>query len=129
MNGRERMTRAIEFKGPDRVPIMSGGVVPMTGLDHVMLYTVPPMSWQPQEPYYPYVHPLMIKFKLWRSKRKLPRNWLEMTREAIDEWGVIWEASGISFLGEARQGPLEDGWELLDDFKPPDFSDPTLTWL
>jgi uroporphyrinogen decarboxylase len=115
MNGRERQTRAIEFKGPDRVPILVRDLFP--------LFHLPPMSWQPEEPYYPYVHPMAIKLRLWKSKRKLPKNWLDLTRVAIDEWGVIWATSGLSALGEVRHGPLEDGWELLDEFKPPDFTD------
>jgi uroporphyrinogen decarboxylase len=115
MNGRERLKRAIEFKGPDRVPITIRDLFPLLHL--------PPMSWQPEEPYYPYVHPAAIKLRLWRSKRKLPKDWLNLTREAIDEWGVIWVTSGLSALGEARHGPLEDGWELLDTFKPPDYTD------
>ncbi len=65
----------------------------------------------------------MIKFRLWRSKRKLPKNWLDITREAIEQWGVVWETSDISYLGKARHGPLEDGWEVLDEFRPPDFTD------
>jgi uroporphyrinogen decarboxylase len=115
MNGRERLKRAIEFKGPDRVPLPIWDLFP--------LFHLPPMSWQPEEPYYPYVHPAAIRLRLWRSKRKLPKDWLNLTRTAIDEWGVIWATSGLSALGEARHGPLEDGWELLDTFKPPDYTD------
>ncbi len=47
MNGRERMIRAIEFKGPDRIPIMASGLIPFTGFDYTVLFAAPPMSWQP----------------------------------------------------------------------------------
>jgi len=59
MNGRERITRAIEFKGPNKVPQPMRDLFP--------LFFVPPGSWQPRQPYYPYVHPLIIKGKLGAS--------------------------------------------------------------
>jgi len=115
MTGRERMKRAILFLGPDRIPQSFSDVFP--------LFYVPPMSWQPPAPYYPYVHPVAIKFRAWRSKRKLPENWLKLTRVAIDEWGTTWRVSAISSLGEVIHGPLEDDWRLLDSYRPPDMGD------
>lgn len=115
MTGRERMKRAIMFLGPDRIPHGFRDVFP--------LFNLPPMSWQPPEPYYPYVHPLAIKFRAWKPRRKLPKNWTKLDRTAIDEWGTIWRASAISTLGEVIHGPLEDGWRLLDSYRPPDMSD------
>ncbi len=115
MNGRERLKRAIHFQGPDRVPVSFKDVFP--------LFHIPPMSWQPPEPYLPYLHPLMIKARLWRSKRKLPKGWLNTTRTAIDEWGTVWRISPISTQGETMKCPLEDSWELLEKFQPPDFTD------
>ena len=115
MTGRERMKRAIHFRGPDRVPVSFKDVFP--------LFMLPPESFQPPEPYYPYIHPWIIKARLWRSKRKLPKGWLNQTRVCIDEWGTIWRISKISTQGETVKGALEDGWHLLDSFKTPDFKD------
>ena len=115
MTSRERMKKAIHFQGPDRVPISFKDLFP--------LFLIPPSSWQPQEPYYPYLHPWIIKTRLWRSRRKLPRGWPKQTRICIDEWGTTWKMSPIANQGETVKGAFEDGWHLLDDYKPPDFKD------
>jgi len=115
MDGKERARRAIEFTGPDRVP--------QSARDFFPLFHLPPSSWQPAEPYYPYVHPLIIKAGLWKPARMLEPGWLEKKREAMDEWGCIWITSGISSLGEIKRGALQDGWEGLNDLRIPDFSD------
>jgi len=115
MNSRERMRRAILFQGPDRVPHSFKDVFP--------LFQVEPASWQPEEPYYPYVHPMIVKYGVWKSRRPLPKGWLKLTREAIDEWGTVWRVSEVASLGTVLKGALEDGWHLLDGYKPPDFSD------
>ena len=115
MTSRERMKKAIHFQGPDRVPITFKDLFP--------LFIIPPISWQPQEPYYPYIHPWMIKLRVWRPKRKLPKGWLNTTRECIDEWGTTWRMSPVANQGETIKGALEDGWHLMDGYKPPDFKD------
>ncbi len=115
LTSKERVKRAIHFASPDRVPVSFKDVFP--------LFHIPPQSWQPPEPYYPYVHPLIIKARLWKPKRKLPRGWLNQTRIAIDEWGTVWRISPISTQGEVVKGALEESWDLLESFKPPDFSD------
>jgi len=109
------MKRAIHFQGPDRVPLSFKDVFP--------LFLIPPRTWQPAEPYYPYIHPWIIKTRLWRSKRRLPRGWMNTSRICIDEWGTIWRMSPIANQGETVKGALEDGWHLLERFQTPDFKD------
>ncbi|MHA1681840.1 MAG: hypothetical protein ACTSUE_12590 [Promethearchaeota archaeon] len=70
MKSKERVRRAIEFTGTDRVPYF--GILPWHS-DLFPMFLVTPKSWQPVEPYMPYVHPLELKSGAWRSKRKLPR--------------------------------------------------------
>jgi len=115
MDSKERVTRALEFKGPDRVP--------QSVKDFFPLLPVPPQSWQPPEPYYPYVHPLVLAAKLWQPERELPKGWKQQRHQAIDEWGCIWEVSPVASLGEVSHGALQDGWDKLDQLKVPDFSD------
>ena len=115
MEGKERVVRAIEFRGPDRVPQMA--------LDFFALLHLPPQTWQAPEPYYPYVHPLVIKAGLWKPERELPADWMQKKHEAMDEWGCVWEVSPIASLGEVRRGALQDGWEKLDQLPIPDYSD------
>ncbi len=115
MTGRERVRRAVEFEGPDRVPRQKR--------DFWFLFHVPPMSWQPPDGYYPYVHPGAVQSRAWRWKKRKDSKWLKEDRIAIDEFGTVWKASGRTSLGETLKGPLQDGWELLEDYKLPDMKD------
>jgi len=112
MTGRERVTRAIEFTGPDKVPHQKR--------DYWFLIHVPPQAWQPPDGSYPYVHPLMLKGGVWKWEARKGLEWLEEEREAIDEFGTLWKVSGLTSLGIPQKGPLEDGWHLLDSYSLPD---------
>ncbi|MHA1369512.1 MAG: uroporphyrinogen decarboxylase family protein [Promethearchaeota archaeon] len=119
MNSFERVKRAIEFECPDRVPyfgILKSDLFPM--------FLLTPRSWQPPEPYMPYVHPLELRLGVWRSKRKLPKGWLRSKHVAIDEWGVVWERhGGITTLGQVIDYPIKT-WDQLVDFITPDPRNP-----
>jgi len=125
VNARERVCRAIEFKGPDRVPTCyysqpwRGDVLPLVAL--------PSRDWMPPEPYYPYGFILeLMALGLWRPKRRLPRGWQKTRHQAMDEWGCLWEVDGsATYLGQLRRGPLEESWDLLERYQPPDMRDPT----
>lgn len=112
MTGRERVTRAIEFKGPDKVPHQKR--------DCWLLLHVPPQSWQPPNGSYPYVHPLILQTGVWKWEAREGLEWLEEKREAIDEFDTVWRVSGATPLGIPQKGPLEDGWHLLDEYILPD---------
>jgi hypothetical protein len=115
MDERERVTRAIEFRGPDKVPHRKR--------DFWFLFHVPPQRWQPPEGVYPYVHPGVIRGGLWRWQARDDLDWLEEKRDAIDEFGTLWETSGATSLGIPRKGALEDGWHLLESYSLPDMKD------
>ncbi|MFO8056632.1 MAG: uroporphyrinogen decarboxylase family protein [bacterium] len=115
MSRKERACRAIEFKGPDRVPHQK--------LDFWFLFHNPPQSWQPPDGYYPYVHPGFVSARAWKWKARRGTSWLKEDRTAIDEFGTIWRASGRTSLGETVKCPLEDGWHMLDGYELPDMKD------
>jgi hypothetical protein len=112
MTGKERVTSAIEFKGPDKVPHQRR--------DFGFLVHVPPQTWQPPDGAYPYVHPLILKSGVWKWEAREDLEWLAEKREAIDEFGTVWEVSGATSLGIVKKGSLEDGWHLLDGYSLPD---------
>jgi len=115
MPSRERVARAIEFKGPDKAPHQKR--------DFWFLFHVPPMSWQPPAGRYPYVHPAVVATRAWRWKARKDTSWLKQDREAVDEFGTLWRTSGRTTLGEVVKGPLQDGWEALDDYRLPEMKD------
>lgn len=112
MSKKERVQRAIEMTGPDMIPHQKR--------DYWHLFHVPPQSWQPPGDYYPYVHPAIIQTRTWKWEKRKDIDWLGQKRIAIDEFGTVWKTSGITSLGETVKGPLEEGWELLDDYRLPD---------
>ena len=112
MSRRERVKRALEFRGPDRVPHQKK--------DFWFLFHVPPQTWQPAGDYYPYVHPGVVATRAWKWEKRPDTKWLREDRIAIDEFGTIWKTSGRTTLGETVQGPLQDGWDLLENFRLPD---------
>ncbi|HOF17881.1 MAG TPA: uroporphyrinogen decarboxylase family protein [Phycisphaerae bacterium] len=59
------------------------------------------------------------------SKTYTPRRWQEGKKEYYDdEWGNLWvRMVGGSVKGEILEPVLKD-WKQLDDFTPPDYSDP-----
>ncbi len=128
VTSRERVKRAIEFKSPDRVPIFRVNIFKS---DVMTYFTLPSRHWEPPEPYYPYVYEEVIRFGLWRPKRKLPRGWGRMKRDCIDDWNCIWHIDpAVSTRGCIKKGAIEDDWSMLDDFKPPDPRDHSrFRWL
>lgn len=113
---KERVRRAIEFRNPDRIPHRF--------FDTIAIINSTPISWQPPDGFYPYVHPYDVKYNGWKWNKRNDSAWLNETRTAIDEFGVIWRASAIASMGEPIKGPLEDGWHLLHDYKLPNMKDP-----
>ncbi len=116
MTSKERVTRAIELTGPDRVPHRH--------FDVYFLGSTPPVAWQPPEPYYPYVHPIQVKMGSWKWKKRKNNSWLREDRTAIDEFGVVWRVNEMASQGEFMKSPLGDGWHGLKDYVLPDYTDP-----
>lgn len=107
MNSRERVIRAIEFEGPDRVPVT---------------HSVLPAA--------------LLKYgeKLERIFRKYPSDFgygytytkgqwlLSKKRRYVDEWGCLWVKIRRGLQGQVKGHPLAD-WKALETYqfpKPPD---------
>jgi hypothetical protein len=123
MNSIQRVKAAIHFTGPDRVPVFIPGLA-----DVAPLVPLPPRQWRPghagdEEGLFPYVgDDLFVRFGLWRWKRpewaKAPRftNWMSISREEVDEWGVIWGRDGkAASIGHPIRAALVD-WSRYDEY-------------
>lgn len=132
MISKERVQRAFHFDKPDRVPMSP------TTLKSDFFPVMPnlPRSWQPKD-YPPHIKGDLAKlgnffykkfYYNWNDEnRKLlgfPKKWWEEPRNTINEWGVIWKYSGSKSedktFGHPIKGPLEDNWDALGNFQPPD---------
>jgi Uroporphyrinogen decarboxylase (URO-D) len=132
MNSIERVKAAIHFTRPDRVPVYKAGIG-----DAVPLVMLPPKSWQPghagdEEGLFPYLgDEEFAELPLWRwkkpkwAKAKKYKNWMDLSREEIDEWGVIWKrAEGRTSIGHPLKEPLTN-WDDYDRYRERYNPDPT----
>jgi len=119
MNSKERVTRAIEFGRPDRVPfISSNSILGILTTDVFPIVPFPNNEWQPQNspPYYPHVDPIFMKLGLYKWDTSKwnpppPKNWHELPHTEIDEWGSYWDHRGDATMGH----PSKPAIESLDD--------------
>ncbi len=109
MNSRERVIRAIERKGPDRVPLTHAtlpGAVTQYGAALEELYTRYPSD--------------VVNVGAATSGEYGP----EIGMPSRDTWGSLWVRYTGEHKGQVVHGPLED-WDTLAAFQPPDTaSDP-----
>jgi len=105
MNSRERVIRAIEFKGPDKVPLLHG-VLPAAIFRHGQALV-----------------DLLNEFKddfggNWTipNKEQLPPGY--RYGQNTDEWGVIWQNDYEGMLGIPVGHPLAD-WSNWDSYSLP----------
>ncbi|TFG28251.1 MAG: hypothetical protein EU532_05660 [Promethearchaeota archaeon] len=135
MNSIERVKAALNFNGPDKVPIWK----PYEESDVFLLSRVPSQKWQPghekqEVGLYPHVGTtdFFITSKLWTWKKPywvdplIFKNWYNHTpREEIDEWGVIWKRGGVHTMGHPLP-PRFFSYETFDEYfqrYTPDFED------
>ncbi len=115
MTKKERVLRAIEFRKPDRVPFTC--VAP--GISDIFYrQPMPAADWQPDEGFYPNIHPLIYAISGWKYEKKLPWNVQSPGFERQDEFGCIWK-SAISGIGEVVRSPLKN-LEEVDSLPIPD---------
>lgn len=105
MTSRERVLRAIEFRGPDRVPFASGA--PVTS-DIFFMFFSPARDWQPDEGYFPNIHPLVYALSTWRYKKHFPMNVQSSGYERQDEFGCIWKTVIENSVGEVIGHPMKN---------------------
>lgn len=110
MNNRENILRAIQFKGPERIPVsffLNGACwynYDQTELcdlleRHKLLF---PDFQRPDKP---------------REPRGKP--WQHAGERYRDPWGCVWEATQECITGTVVEHPLAD-WDNLSDYLPPD---------
>lgn len=112
MTSRERVTRAIEFDNPDRVPIMHG-VLPAAYLAHGQAL-IDLLREFPDD------------FGVAKTARVPTREDMEVTYRAgrhTDNWGCVWENEHEGMLGICVGHPLED-WSNWPSYRLPDIPDP-----
>ena len=125
INSIERVKAALNFEGPDKVPIWHA--LSVEG-DVFTMFRMPSKHWQPG--YYDdekglFPHPgddSILKAKLWTWDKpewaELPEfdKWIDIIpREEIDEWGTIWKRSGVNTMGHPGRPTLPD-YKKLDEY-------------
>jgi hypothetical protein len=114
MNGRERVTRAVEFRGPDRIPVRIGPSALMwktyrQRLRAILTRVGPPVDFGYAKEPYPSSESDFDGIK-------------GVEREGddfVDAWGVTWHNAQEGIVGIPRVHPLAD-WKALDRLKVPD---------
>ncbi|MFC1474839.1 uroporphyrinogen decarboxylase family protein [bacterium] len=102
--------RAIEFRGPDRVPFASG----MPGTSDIFpMVMFPARNWQPDYGYYPNMYPGLYYIGNWRFKKLMPPDLQSPGYERQDEFGCIWKTVIENSIGEVVGHPLKS----LDDIE------------
>lgn len=110
MNGRERYLRALEFAGPDRVPLMHRavpGAFRQHGRGLTDLYER---------------YPADVLFsptgRSWFGFNRLVGEASGVLRGATDEWGCVWDSLSADYFGQVVGHPLDD-WAKLADYVLP----------
>lgn len=107
MNSRERVIRAIEFKRPDKCPILHMwllGSFKHYGKKLEALYSKYPAD----------IIDVDYNTKMWGELGK--------TGKFVDEWGIVWNKVNPYYIGQPVEYPLKD-LKKLKDYKFPDPKD------
>ena len=107
MTSRERVYRALEFKGPDRAP-RNLWVLPW-----VNIYAADDLAAVRREFPDDFTGPGTVMPPGNRCKGERGRKGF-----SVDDWGCIWEAAEDGVVGEVKRPPLPD-WSVLDYYRPP----------
>lgn len=127
LNSFERVEAALNFSGPDRVPVWHFGV----NTDIYSLIMTPSINWRPghdeeENGLFPHtIDDMIIQSGIWKWEKpdwalnnlKYKRNkWLKVPREEIDEWGTIWNRLGKgTSIGHPGRANLAD-WSKMEEF-------------
>ncbi|MHA1268979.1 MAG: uroporphyrinogen decarboxylase family protein [Candidatus Helarchaeota archaeon] len=135
MNSIERVKAALEFNRPGRIPVINWMNLNTIffNSDVFPIAAFPSKKWQPgwregEEGLFPHVDGYIIGYKWkkppWAQDPKY-KNWRNMKREEIDEWGCIWVRKGDNrTMGHPGRPSLPD-WSKLDEYIDMYFPDPT----
>ena len=103
MTSRERVTAALKFGNPDRIPV-DLQVLPAAYLRHGSK-----MKELLKK------HPIDFDYPQWKPEEIDPRY---RAGRYEDEWGCVWENKTEGFFGLVVKHPLED-YRMLKTFRPP----------
>lgn len=107
MDGRERAQRAVDFEGPDRVPIMHSI---LAGAFHKYGDALKKLVEEDYPPDF-----LRVDYrKDWAKGRALGP-----AESYTDEWGCLWTGLSNDYIGQVTEHPLGD-WAALSGYKFPD---------
>jgi len=98
MKSKERVLRALEFRGPDRVPVCT--------------------LHRPAKPFYAYLFNLLCLKSDIQPTSVIYRKKKIDSQHSVDAWGAVWRSLGNK--GEVVQSPLKT-WEGLATLKAPDY--------
>ncbi|MHA2129874.1 MAG: uroporphyrinogen decarboxylase family protein [Promethearchaeota archaeon] len=121
-NSIERVKSALNFTCPDRVPIWSFS----SKSDVYTMFSLPSKNWRPghndnEEGLFPHGASDLIKYGLWKWDKpdwaKVPeyKDWFNLPREEIDEFGGIWLRKGINTMGHPGRPSLTD-YDKFDEY-------------
>ena len=105
MESKEIVRRAIEFDTPPRLPFFLGG------------------AWGAKLSEVIKDFPNDV-LDCWEMDRQ-ENGWFFDNANALDDWGCQWaKTEEAKNMGQVVHGALEDGWEKLDSYRPPDPRNP-----
>ena len=124
LNSFERVKAALNFRSPDKVPVWKFS----SGSDVYSLAASPSKNWRPgyhenEIGLFPHVNEYLIKYGLWEwdkpewAKNPKYKDWLNLSREEIDEFGTIWIRKGINTMGHPGRPSLTDYSKLEEYFQ------------
>jgi len=124
LNSIERVKAALNFKGPDKVPVWKFG----QGSDVYTLSSLPSKSWRPghsenEKDLFPHVPDFLINYGLWKwdkpewAKDPKYKDWLLLPRKEVDEFGTIWIMGGVNTMGHPGRPSLTDYSKLGEYFE------------
>ena len=122
LNSIERVKAALNFKGPDKVPVWKFS----SGSDVYTLSSLPSKNWRPghsenEKDLFPHVPDYLINYRLWKwdkpewAKDPKYKDWLLLPREEVDEFGTIWKMAGVNTMGHPGRPSLTD-YSKLDEY-------------
>ncbi len=125
MKSVDRVKAALNFSGPDKAPIWKFS----SGSDVYFMVNMPSKHWRPghyqnEKGLFPHTgSDLIIKSGVWKwdkpewAKDPKYKDWLNMPREEIDEFGTIWVRAGINTMGHPGRPSLMDYGNLDEYFQ------------
>jgi hypothetical protein len=124
MKSNERVKAALNFTKPDKVPIWKFS----SGSDVYILASLPSKEWRPGHTedeigLFPHGAEFFIRYGLWKwdkpewARNTKYKNWSNLPREEIDEFGTIWRIGGINTMGHPGRPSLTEYSKLEEYFE------------